>query len=196
MDNKPLTPEQEVKFLESDEKILWRSKVAGNCRTFIIMFLLIILSLPLFAIVISFLGFTVYSVDSLIFRVVFIVLILFSFIKFLVWLTQFVDYIGFYITDRRLVFLEMASYASGLVRFIKPFYTDISDIEYLEFLKTADGGYSFYLIKSNFYKNIFGLKFPRFFKSYKRIYLDSEGLNLLLKILKEKSSKAIIKINQ
>jgi len=181
-------------MLESNEKILWQAEIVGSKITFLKVFFKIILGflfifgLPLVISFIYVLFAILFQDYSLILKIVLSLVGIFALFKLFVWLTRFnTNLIGFFITDKKLIFIVPGRYSTY------PFFSDFEDIDYFEKLDKKNGEYQKYLIRSYTYGYLFNMKFIKLLKTYITFYLDGKGLEIFTKLLKEKSPNAEIK---
>ena len=192
-----LTEAQEKQILDSGEEILWRHEnfETLNFGQTIFYFLFVVFILVPFAgLTVSFIISTIFLAGSLLVQVVLGILFASSFFYILTWLTRYMFHTSFYITNKRFILLEPTQrYGITFLYGTDPTYSDITSIEYLKSLNKKKGDYSVYLLKTNIYKYFFGIRSPKLWKTYRYVYLDDSALEVLNKLIKEKSLNNFIK---
>jgi hypothetical protein len=192
-----LTEAQEKQILDSGEEILWRHEnfeTLSFGQTILHFLFVVFILVPLVGLTVSFIISTMFSARNLLVQVVLGILFASGFFYVLTWLTRYIFHTSFYITNKRLILLESTQrYGVSFLYGIEPTYSDITDIENLKSLNKKKGDYSVYLLKTNIYKYFFGIRSPKLWKTYRYVYLDDSALEVLNKLIKEKSLNNFIK---
>jgi len=192
-----LTEAQEKQILDSGEEILWRHEnfeTLSFGQTILYFLFVVFILVPLVGLTVSFIISTMFSAGNLLVQVVLGILFASGFFYVLNWLTRYIFHTSFYITNNRLILLESTQrYGVSFLYGIEPTYSEITDIEYLKSVNKKKGDYSVYLLKTNIYKYFFGIRSPKLWRTYRYVYLDDSALEVLNKLIKEKSLNNFIK---